>query len=228
MARVTYGAMITALTGSIGGITFQRNRSGAIARVRPGRTGRNTVFQQNQISIFNKYVQLYGQVSAANKLLWDAFAVLWTHDNFFGETKTLTGLNYYIMINYYRELVGQAVTAAPPTHAIPSVGTSAAVALAANSIQITITAPATVAGDTLLFYATPPLRSLNYLPRKSIRLVHQLADSAPGIYEIGPEWEAYFGLDVTDDLINSGASFLCGVSAVTDTSGIPCPFLIAS
>ena len=34
MARVEYGAIVTDLTGSIGGTTFQRNSSGAIARSR--------------------------------------------------------------------------------------------------------------------------------------------------------------------------------------------------
>jgi len=117
MARVVYSVPVTELIGSIGGSTFQSNRSGYIVRSLPQVRKKRTYSQTLHVRLFSYISQLYRDLSGANKLLWDAFAIANPHINLWNESKTVDGCRWFININSTRIRNGLAVLNAPPAYA---------------------------------------------------------------------------------------------------------------
>jgi len=114
MARVTYGAIITELAGSIGGITFQKNSSGNIAKLRSDTSTNPTPRQSPYHNNIASLVAYWPTVSAAHKLLWDAWAIAHLHTPPWGADKTISGYQWFMSINMNKLTGGSALTPYPP------------------------------------------------------------------------------------------------------------------
>ena len=84
MAKVTYGALVTEINGSIGGITFQTNRAGTIARIRPASFRSRTGKQNTEIANFTSLIAGFSALTLAQKQAWDTFASVHTKETKFG------------------------------------------------------------------------------------------------------------------------------------------------
>ena len=105
MARVTYGAGVTDYKGSIGGVTYQNNASGAIARLRTKATVNPTASQaayQNRLSYL---VSLWASLTQLQKDAWDTFAAANDHTTPWGDIKTLSGYQWFMSCNLRRMLL---------------------------------------------------------------------------------------------------------------------------
>ena len=102
MARVTYGSGITELAGSIGGVTYQKNASGNIAKLRSNPvvnpTSRQAVHQNNMARL----VASWATISQADKDLWNDLAAAHLHTTPWGESKKLSGYQWFISANLIR------------------------------------------------------------------------------------------------------------------------------
>ena len=157
MARVEYGVIITDIIGSIGGITFQHNRSGKIARLRP-KTHKNPTSAQTDRQVKHAGIlHSWQQLSEANQGLWNDFADLHTKVNMFGDTKTLSGLNWYESINLSRDLIGLLSLKTPPAYNLPCAVPAYTVTINQTKIEINLTAPFNTANNTLVIRATAPI-----------------------------------------------------------------------
>jgi hypothetical protein len=102
MARVTYGESVTEYAGSIGGVTFQKNASGNIARLRPNPTVNplpSQAYYQNKMSNF---VAAWHNLTNVQKTSWDDFAIAHDHTTPWGDVKTLTGFQWFLSCNLHR------------------------------------------------------------------------------------------------------------------------------
>lgn len=102
MARVTYGESITEYAGSIGGVTFLRNASGPIAKLRsnpPVNPSPAQATYQNRLAYL---VSFWSALSQVNKDLWDAHAAAHDHTTPWGETKTLSGYQWFMVCGMLR------------------------------------------------------------------------------------------------------------------------------
>lgn len=99
MARVTYGPLITAFSGSIGGITFQRNSSGNIARMRPAPPVVSSALQAAQQARLITTVNYWSKLTCPQKALWNQFAIDHPRTNDWGEIHTLNGLEWFMSVN---------------------------------------------------------------------------------------------------------------------------------
>ena len=99
MARVTYGSGITELAGSIGGVTYQKNASGNIAKLRSNPivnpTPRQAIHQNNMA----KLVAYWPTLSQANKDAWNDLAAAHLHTTPWGESKKLSGYQWFLSCN---------------------------------------------------------------------------------------------------------------------------------
>ena len=157
MARVEYGTIITDIKGSIGGITFQHNRSGKIARLRP-KTHKNPTSAQVDRQI--KHTEIlydWQQLSGAQQGDWNNFADLHTKENMFGDTKKLSGLNWYEAINLSRDLIGMGSIIVPPAYNLPCAVPAYTVTINQTKIEINLTAPFDTANNALIIRATNPI-----------------------------------------------------------------------
>jgi len=114
MARVTYGAGITDFKGSIGGVTFQNNTSGSIARLRSRAVVNPTSGQAAYQNRFSYLVSLWPTLTQVQKDTWDAFAAANDHTTPWGDIKILSGYQWFLSCNLRRMLYySTAITAAP-------------------------------------------------------------------------------------------------------------------
>lgn len=157
MARVEYGVIITDIQGSIGGITFQHNRSGKIARLRPKTHKNPTPAQIDSQVILAGMLNEWQQLSSAQQTDWNDFADLHTKTNMFGDVKTLSGLNWFCSINISRNYISLGSLIVPPAYVLPVAVPAYNVTVNQTKIEINLTAPFDCTNDALLIRATGPI-----------------------------------------------------------------------
>lgn len=154
MARVQFGAIVTEITGSIGGFTFQKNRSGNIIRLRgnPSRASspKQTVAHQNHI----RFLQLWQTLSASEKTAYNDFADTFPKTTKFGTVKTLNGQNWFESINFNRELFALPVLTSPPVHELPVALPAFDFIVGTSEIEIVFAAPFDPADNGLIIETT--------------------------------------------------------------------------
>lgn len=188
MAIVKYGGGIAEFVGSIGGWTFQRNAAGSIVRTRPGQkkfpTPKQSVSRNNHI----KYLQLYSILSASKKHLWNLYAELYTRDNMFGQTKKLTGQNWFESINYNLQLINQPLVTIPPTHYLPVTVPNYSVNLTDDKIEIVFDRPQYLENTSLIIRTTYPIFVTSNSINRYIRLT-QIEESDPfDVIDLTSSW----------------------------------------
>lgn len=220
MARVTYGALITELTGSIGGITFQRNSSGNIARLKPNMPVNSSVNQQVQQNYLSQLISAWSNLSAANKTSWEVFAAAHDHINEFGETKVLNGFQWFLSCNLNLLLTSQAtISAAPGWTAITSLANFALVTDAAN-FDLDWTPSIDITGYRLLVYATPPVRQSSMKLRRSTFLIRIYDGGVIDTLAIETQYASVFNV-VWADLFNSAnCNIIIRVKIIQEGTGL--------
>lgn len=118
MARIIYGSIITDIKGSIGGLTFQKNGSGTIARLKPRKTKTNTQKQRDQQPRLKEVQRNWNELSLVNKILWNDFAAVNNKIGLDGFEKKLTGYQWFLSINENRLLFEDSILSVPPVYEI--------------------------------------------------------------------------------------------------------------
>jgi len=126
MALILFGGGISAVSGSIGGTVFSRNRYGAIARNRSIPVNPNSSRQQAIKNIMGSVVaSWFNDLSLAQRQAWSVYAAAIPRTNKLGQTITLTGFNHYVRTNisrvsngFTRILDGPVNLTLPPTDGI--------------------------------------------------------------------------------------------------------------
>ena len=100
-------ALVTAISGSIGGMTGSHNKGGLYFRARSVPVNPNTPAQQSVRSIMgNLSVFWNGSLTQAQRDAWDVYAENVTLIDVLGEARTVTGLNHFIRSNVPRVQAG--------------------------------------------------------------------------------------------------------------------------
>lgn len=167
MARVTYGESITEYAGSIGGITYLRNASGPIAKLRslpPLNPSPDQSTYQTNMAILVAY---WPTLSQANKDSWDALAAAHDKTTPWGETKTLSGYQWFLSVNLLRLSTGQALRSSPAAWHVYAPPDSFDLVATGTYLRVEWD-PAYDPEDCLLFYLTLPLRQSSLKLRRSL------------------------------------------------------------
>ena len=194
MAKVQYGGGVTAITGSIGGWSFQTNRSGAIIRIRGGTLKNSTSKQTSSHQNLAGFHQDWQAITAEEKVGWDAFAVANERTDRYGTKKTLTGLNWFSSINYYRVLVGESILTTAPVYTLPTAVQDYNYAVRTADIILNFTPVFNPADNALLIFTTPYTSRITTSLRQLMRLT-KIIDTGPfGFYNITSDWESTHGM----------------------------------
>jgi len=224
MARVSYGALITELTGSIGGITFQKNSSGSIARLKPNMPVNSTASQQSQQIYLSGLISAWSNLSAANKITWEAFATAHDHINEFGETKTLNGFQWFLSCNLNLLITGQAtISAAPAWTAIASLANFTLVTDAAN-FDLDWTPSIDITGYRLLVYATPPVRQSSMKLRRSTFLIRIYDGGVIDTLDIETQYSSIFNVTWADLFNGANCNIIIRVKIIQEGTGLSSPY----
>jgi len=141
MALVQYGGGISAMSGSLGGNTFARNRGGNYVRTRTKPINPNTGLQQAIRSALSQLTTAWSQTLDADaRTAWNLYASSVSMLNRLGTTIFLSGFNHFIRSNVPRLQAGQAIiTAGPTTFELPQADPTLAIVATESDGKINVT-----------------------------------------------------------------------------------------
>jgi hypothetical protein len=102
MARVSYGGLITDLSGSIGGLTFQRSNYGGIARTKPISVNKNSQPQSRIRSLLNQVHYHWRALSDVQRDQWRRYIEFSNTYCRRSGSSLLTGHDLFIKYNMLR------------------------------------------------------------------------------------------------------------------------------
>ena len=158
MANVFYGSEITQLAGSIGGISFQKNASGNIAKLRPNLSQSLSEAQILRNIVFADSISAFNQLSSANKLLWKAFATAHSKIDFYGKTKNLTAQNWFTALYCNALSISATPLITPPVWSLvspPDIPTDIEFDTSYPKMYFEFGSSLSLGGDFLFVYASP-------------------------------------------------------------------------
>lgn len=213
MAKVQYGSIITDMSGSIGGITFQKNRSGSIARLRSG-TRKNTTPKQSEAhALHTALIREFSLLTLPEKQAWDLFADANPKTDKFGTERVLTGQNMFESLNYWYLRFGFPLLKAPPIITLPTPVPTYNILLDTTQIGIEFAPPFEPASNSLIIFTTPPTNRVTQSMRPLWRFT--IADASPSysIIDFTTQWEEAHGIDHPAG--GTGGNYNIGVLVMT-------------
>jgi hypothetical protein len=107
MALVKFGGGVAQMSGSIGGTTFARNRSGNYARNRTRPVNTRSIGQESIRTALSYLTMAWAStLDATQRTAWATYATAVAVKNRLGESTYLTGFNHFVRANaeFYRKL----------------------------------------------------------------------------------------------------------------------------
>lgn len=220
MARVRYGGGITAITGSIGGWTFQSNRSGSIIRMRgwPPKSWSNN--QNTARNLHQYFIWSWQQLNLGQKATWDVLASAHTKINKFGQTKTLSGFNWFESINFARLKCGLSELTEAPTYSAPSSVPSYQLLITNEYIKVYLASPQTITDNYLFIRATMPISQVSTSFNRFMRLIKVVQSDVFDTVDVTSDWESYFGLTWSDIAASNNCRIGVMLQTVDINSGV--------
>jgi len=147
MALVAYGGGIIAMSGSIAGNTFARNRSGSYVRARTKPVNPNTARQTEVRAAIAFLTERWSNgITAANRAAWNLYASNVLLKNRLGVDVHLSGFNHFIRSNTNLWIQNGTLQAAGPViFELPEADGTFSITASELTQQITITANAAMA-----------------------------------------------------------------------------------
>ena len=161
--------MVTAASGSIGGITYSHNKGGMYQRARATPTNPGSPFQSQVRQLMADLSNAWNNIlSEGQRVTWDVYAFNVPVIDSLGQQIQLTGLNMYVRSNVPRLQAGLArVDTAPLVYNLGSfTEPTATIDTANDEIDVAFTNTDEWAGETgsaMLIYASRPQNlSINF------------------------------------------------------------------
>jgi hypothetical protein len=227
MARVTYTALISKITGSIGGLTFQVNPSGHILRSKPQMPAKPMPaanIQQRNISLLTA---AWPSLSNANKVTWSDFATAHQKVNEWSISKYLNGFQWYLSCNLNLLIVDEATIDAAPIWEVMTVPDAFTIYTDVDDIKVDFGAEYTAPYDYVMVYASPPIRQSSIKLRRSLKLILITSVSAQQYISLTASYSSLFNLIWSDLYNDSDCSIIVRLKFIKETKGLSGPFTSA-
>jgi len=228
MARIIYGGIITELAGSIGGVTFQRNSSGTIARLKPDRPLNPSPGQQLKNTLLSQMVAAWHALSSANKITWSNFAAAHDHVDEYNTTKHLNGFQWFMSCNLNLLATGQATISAAPAWTVVTAPPAYDVFADADLFYAEFENPFDWTGYRAAFYATPLLQKTNEQIRNNLFFLHSFDPGLMDTFDLLSYYATLFDYVWNTIVVNSSATIIVKLKKVQEATGLASPFTTAS
>lgn len=218
MARVNYGSTVTALRGSIGGHTFQRNNSGNVVRLRPFRKSVNSQKQIASTILFAQISRRWANLTLSQRNAWNSFAVLHTKFDPWGDEKIITGFNYFVSVNINAFYLSVADFDDPPSFVSVAPVPSFNVQLDSTNFSVVFDPDYDSGNYCIAAFASQPIKQLSQLNRKSLRFI-SIFD--PGVFSnlnLIPDWESYFSISLPNPYIPKSFFLFVAIQVIDPAS----------
>ena len=217
MARVTYGESITEYVGSIGGVTYLRNASGPIAKLRSNPPVNPSPLQSPNQMYLAKLVAYWPTLSEGYKGQWGTLAAFHKHTTPWGYTKTLSGYQWFMSVNMHSHKYADFIynypftwqTLAPPDQ----------FELIATPTEFYCKWTNTYSPPhSLLIYLTLPLRQSSLKLRRSLFYVGYEEDPLPlSTLDLIDKFETLVGVTWATFYASSNCSIICRLQEINFT-----------
>ena len=228
MALVEYGGGVTAFRGSIGGVTFHSNRAGKIARLKPYSRKVVTEAQIGRIAVLGDLVVIWDGLTAAQKTGWMGFADTYTKTDKWGDTRTLSGFNWFFSINSNRRLIGESDLLSYPVYANASVPPVFTVVCNSTRILLKWDAEYSYSDTEMVVYTTPPLNRVTNSFRGHLRFTKVVSGSDVKSQYIETEWKSVHGLNYPPSGVTDQFSIGVACLFIRNSSGVSNAMRIAN
>lgn len=224
MARVVYGPGITEFIGSVGGMTFQKNTSGTIVRLRPSSPVNPSLLQSEQQLALIKLVAMWGTLSLANKNLWNALAAANSKINNWGSFTRISGYQWFVSYNLNAYAQGDPPWLHPQSYALVAPPDQFTIEATIVHLKLKWVALWTMPGQWAGIYATGPMKQTSIKLRKATFLLDMF--HATGILEldITTIYEAYFNVIWADFYATSQCAIIIRLKNFNEDTGYASPF----
>lgn len=227
MARVTYGALITELAGSIGGITFQRNASGPVARLKPNMTVNPSPAQALQENKLSRLVALWPTLSDADKLSWKTFAEDHLHVTEWAEEKQLNGFQWFMSCNLDLLVTNQATITTAPAWTTVDPLPAFTLPYTVSYFRIQWDPPIDLTGYRIVIYATPPIRQSSMKLRRSTFILRIADIGAVTYFDLMTYYQTLFNVTWADIFNDANCSIIVRAKKIQELTGLAGPFTSA-
>lgn len=114
MAKVKNPFLSSEARGSVGGMTASRNTMGAYMRSKASPVQPRTETQQKRRYALQKLTRQYQDLTPTQIAAWNDFASNWPTTDVFGDSITLTGLDWFVSLNSRLDAINAAAQTTPP------------------------------------------------------------------------------------------------------------------
>ena len=201
MAKIQYAAPVTSIRGSIGGWTFQSNRSGNIVRLRPKGKVQSSPKQSESIATQLELISAFNLLTPQQKTDWDDFSLAHDHEDRFGTTRTLTGQNWFLSINRNRLILSENILCDPPLFGLPVGNANFTMVVDDTKIEITKAVPTNPLNTGFKIFTTPPLGQRTTSLQSSLRLTKVIPVGPFTTVDITADWIAAHGCQWPPSLV---------------------------
>ena len=224
MALVTFGGLVSAARGSVGGMTVSRNKGGAYLRARVAPINVKSPAQTLVRANFAANSKAWsGTLTPAQRASWTAFAQANPQINTLGASIIISGLAMYNKLNQVLAQIGGTQLLAPPVDlSVPALAaiTGAISASGAGTVELQTDAQSVEAGAAYYVFATRPMAAGKTATTSDYRFVASVpAVAAAVVVDISAAYIALFGA------IGEGASIGVQGGTVNTVSGAVTPAL---
>lgn len=225
MARIIYSPVITEIKGSIGGMTFQKNASGTIARLKPRKPKTNTQKQRDQQPRTKLLQQYWQNLTLAQKIEWNTFAGNHNKIGLNGQEKKLTGYQWFLTINQNRALFGDSFLEEPPVYEIVNPINRIHFEIVENQIYIFFNPFLPNVDVKVSWHVSFVVNSVSKFDFNKCRNIINLTEYGSGGLKLnsinsGGSWSNYYGMNFPPNLGNKNFYLLAYCRFIGINSGI--------
>ena len=194
------GPLVTDIAGSIGGLTIQRSRDGAVGRSKPLPVLRQSTKSANARQRMQSVTKAWSAMSAGERADWDIFAATVSWFNRFGDPVTGSGYRAFLKNNAAMHTNGlysavEAIRTTPPNSTFGTLPLDVAFVYDTGTslLQLQSLGPEVDSKTVLYLFASQPFsagRRFNYL---RMPFLVALEPSKPLPANIGTQYSALFG-----------------------------------
>ncbi len=178
MALIQLSSNIEGINGSIGHLSYSKNRSGYVSKMKahPGSVHSFTPsgWQISRRDLFKQPALLWQTISESQRRAWNAFAFNISKSNVFGQAYHSSGFNLFCQLNYNLLLIGYGMNADPPSIIPFTVLTSLSISIDPDDdYAVTCAFPGQTIDDNVFYqiYLTTGVKAGTFYVKNKYRLV---------------------------------------------------------
>jgi hypothetical protein len=199
MALIRFSDVVSEARGSIGGTTFSRNKSGAIARKRTKPVNTQSTYRDAVKALFGAIAQAWRGLSQAQRDNWDSEAPEYQAVNALGENFTYSGSQLFQKLNSSLQLAGQAGIDAIGSPIDVEANDTTGVELDVNGpvFEVSLAAAAS-ANEVIVIEATPQVSAGKKNISNLFKQIHVADTGDTGTVDVEAAYTARYGVSVAD------------------------------